>query len=77
MMWKCHKDESTNGRYYVILGRDLFTVLGLYLKFSENVIRGGEIPYEGCLAPIVDVNNYDFNIVTERIFKPEESFINS
>ena len=36
--WKCHVDESTNGRYDMILGRDLLTALGLDLKFSENVI---------------------------------------
>ena len=39
--WKCQVDESTNGRYNMILGRDLLTALGLYLKFSENVIIGG------------------------------------
>ena len=61
----------------MILGRDLLTVLGLYLKFSENVIRGGEGPYKGCSAPMVDVNNYYFNIVTAKTFKPEESFINA
>ena len=25
--------------------------------------------------PMVDVNNYDFNLITDKIFKPEESFI--
>ena len=38
--WKCHVDESTNGRYDIILGRDLLTALGPYLKFSTNVISG-------------------------------------
>ena len=38
--WKCHMDESTNGRYDMILGRDLLTALGLDLKFSENVLIG-------------------------------------
>ena len=50
-------DESTNGRYDMIPGRDLLTALVLDLKFSENVIRGGEGPYKGCSEPIVDVNN--------------------
>ena len=58
--WKFHVDESTNGRDYMILGRDLITALGLYLKFSENVIIGREGPCEGCYAPMVDVRNYDF-----------------
>ena len=32
--WKFHVKESTNGRYDMILGRDLLTVLGLDIKFS-------------------------------------------
>ena len=40
--WKCHIDESTNGGYDMILGRDLLTALGMYLKFSDNIIIGGE-----------------------------------
>ena len=32
----------------MILGRDLLTALVLDIKFSENVIIGGEGPYEGC-----------------------------
>ena len=38
--WKCHVDESTNGRYDMILGRDLLTTLRPDLKFSENTIIG-------------------------------------
>ena len=45
--WKYHVDESTNGRYDMILGRDLITTLGLDLKFSKKVIIGGEGPYKG------------------------------
>ena len=41
-------DEYTNGRYDIILGRDLLTALGLDLKFFENVIIEREGPYEGC-----------------------------
>ena len=66
MKWKCHVDEYTKGRYYMILGRDLLTALGLDLKLSENVIIGGEGPYEGCYAPMVDIRNYDFNIITDN-----------
>ena len=45
LMWKCHVDESTNSGYDMILGRDLLTSLGLYVKFSDNVIIGVEGPY--------------------------------
>ena len=30
--WNCHVDESTRGRYNMILGRDLLKSLGLNLK---------------------------------------------
>ena len=32
----------------MILSRELITALGLDLKFSENLVIGGEGPYEGC-----------------------------
>ena len=76
-MRKCHVNESTTGRYDMILGRDLLTALGLDLKFSDNVISGVKLQYEGCSAPIVDVINYDFNLITDKTVKLEESFINS
>ena len=37
---KCHINESTNGRYNMILGRGLLTALVLDIKFSDNVIIG-------------------------------------
>ena len=77
MTWKCHVDESITVRYEIILGRDLLTALELDLKFFENVIHGGEGPYKGCSAPIIDVNNYDFNILRATTVKLEESFINA
>ena len=60
----------------MILGRDLLTALGLDIMFSEIIINDGEVPYKGFSAPMVDVNNYDFNILTGKTVKPEESFIN-
>ena len=69
--WICHVDESTKGIYNMILGRDLITALGLDLKFSENAVIGGEVPYVGCLAPMVDVISYDYTYITDKIVKPE------
>ena len=66
MTWKCHIDGSTNGRYDMILGIDLLTALGLDLMFSRNDILGREGPYEGFSAPMVDVRNYGFNIITAK-----------
>ena len=75
--WKFHVDESTNGRYDMIRGRDLLTALGLDIKMSENVITGGEGPYEGCLSPMIEVSNYDFKYISDKTVKPEEYFVNS
>ena len=51
----------------MILGKDLLTALGLDIKFSENIIIGGDGTYKGCLAPMVDVSNYDFKPLIEKI----------
>ena len=61
--WKFQVDESTNGRYDIILGRKLLTALGLNIKFSESVIIGGEGPYEGCSTDMVYVSNYYFESI--------------
>ena len=74
--WKYHVDNSNNRRYDMILRRYLPTTPGLDLKFSENVILGREVPCKGCSSPMVDIGNYDFNIITAKTVKPEESFIN-
>ena len=66
MTWKCHVDESTTGRNDMILDRYLLTALGLDLRFYKNFMHGGEGPYKGCSAPMVDVKNYDFNILTAK-----------
>ena len=65
------KYVATTGRYDMILGRDLLTVLGLDLIFSKNIILGGEGPKKGCSAPMVGVNNYEFNILTAKTVKLE------
>ena len=44
---KFHVDDSVEGRYNVILGRDLLTTLVLDIKFSDNVIIGVDVPFEG------------------------------
>ena len=56
---KCHINSSTNIRYDIILGRDLLTATGIYLKFSEHIIMGGDGTYAGCLTLIIGVTSYD------------------
>ena len=68
--WKCHVDASTTGRYGMIICRDLLTTLVLDIKFSQNTVIGGELPYKGCLEPMVDVSNYDFKILIDNTVKP-------
>ena len=60
----------------MILGRDLLTMMGTDLNFSEHVIIGGDRPYKGSSAPMDDVTNYEFKPLTDRIIKLEEYFIN-
>ena len=54
----------------MILGRYLLIALILNLIFSENVIIGGEGPYEGCLEKMVDISNYNFTSITDKTIKP-------
>ena len=65
--WKCYLDDSTISRYDMIIGRDLLTALGLELKFYDPVIVGSKSPYEGCLSPMVDMINYDYAHLTDKI----------
>ena len=76
MTWEFHVDKSTNGRYDTILGRDILTALRLDLKFSDNVIIGKEVLYEGFYAPVVEVINYNFKYIIYITVKLEEYFIN-
>ena len=69
-------DESTNGRYDFILGKDLLTALVLDIDFPDNVIIGGKGPYEGCSAHLIYLCNYDFTSITDKTVKPEQYFIN-
>ena len=62
-------DETTNRRYAIILGRNILTPLGMYLKFSDNIIIGGKLSYEGCSAPIVDVSSYNFTPIKNKTVK--------
>ena len=54
----------------MILDRDPLTALGIDIKFSNNVILGGKVPYKGCSSPMVNVINYNFNIITDKTVKP-------
>ena len=56
--WNFHVDDSTKGRYNIILGRYLLKELGLNLKFSEHVIKADDGPFNGSTTPLVDLGTY-------------------
>ena len=56
----CHVNDSSKGIYDMILGRDVLTALGLYLKFSNYIIEGYYGYFKGSLAPMVDLGTYEF-----------------
>ena len=53
--WECYVDDSTKGRYDMILGLDLLTQLGLNLRFSEHVIESDDGPFKGSTTPMVNL----------------------
>ena len=58
--WKCHVDESTKGRYNMILGRDILTELLLSLEFSEHVIEYDNETLKGSTIPMIYLGTYEF-----------------
>ena len=56
MTCEFHVDEYDEGRYDMVLGRDILTELGLKLKFSEHVIEAGDGPLKGPTTPMVDLD---------------------
>ena len=58
VMWKYHVDDSTKGRYDMILGRYIFTALVLNLKLSDNVIESDDGTLKGSTATMADMGTY-------------------
>ena len=52
--WNCHVDDSTKGRYDMILERDILTELVLDIKLSEYVIEADDGPFKGSKTTMVD-----------------------
>ena len=77
MTSKFHVDDTTKVRYGKILGRDLWTVLGLNLKFYEHFIKEDYGPWKELTGPMVDLGTYEFKIWKRWKFKPEELIMNA
>ena len=56
----CHMDDSSKGRYDMILGRDILISLWSNLKSSDNVIEEDDGPFKGSTSPMVNLGTYEF-----------------
>ena len=73
----CNTDNSTYGRYDIIIGRDLLADLGLNLKISNRVIEADDQPLNGSTETMVDPGTSEFKYLNTGKFTPEEFFINA
>ena len=62
LMCNFHVGDSVKGRYDMILGRNLLTVLGLNSKFSTHTIEGDYKTLKESITPTVDLGTHEFNI---------------
>ena len=58
----CHVEDSTKGRYDMILGRYILTPLGLNIKLSDHVIQADDSPLKGSAATMIYMDTYEFKI---------------
>ena len=66
-------DESLIfGRYDMIIGRDILSELCITLDFSTHSITCNGGAYEGCKAPMKDVDSINFNDSSDNVFTHEE-----
>ena len=65
--WKYHVDDSTAGRYDMIISRDLLNKIGIDLKCSKNTIEYIKGPYQGCTTPMVNIYDYEFESINRRM----------
>ena len=72
LTWNCHVDDSTKGRYDMILGRYLLTALGLNLKFSDCVIEADDEAFKGSTSSMVDLGTYEFKYLNTGNIRPDE-----
>ena len=63
---------SNKYRYDMILGRDLLIASGLNLKLSDDVIEGNYGPFKGSVAPMVDLDMFEFKYLNKVNISPGE-----
>ena len=68
-----HVDDSQgNHKYNIIIGREIFSKLKMYLFLTDHVIRGKGGTYEGCNTPMKYMINITVNTSSARLH--EETF---
>ena len=71
MTWNCHVVDSARGRYDMIFGRDLWTALGLNLKYFKQIIEEDDGPLKVLTAPMVDLGVYEYKKLDTGEITPE------
>ena len=64
-------DDSTKGRYDMILRRYLPTEIILNIKFSEQVTKADDGPFKGSTTSMVDLGRYVFKDLNTEKITPE------
>ena len=72
--WKFHVDDSTKGRYNMILGKYILSELWFNLKLSQHVSEAGYGPFKGSKIHMVDLCVYVFKYSNTGEITPEELF---
>ena len=71
MTWNCHVDESAKRIYDMVLGRDIFKALVIYLKLSEHFIEEDDENFKASTTPMVDLGTYEFKYLNMGGITPE------
>ena len=69
--WNFHVDDTTKGRYDMILGRDILKTLGLNLKLFDYVIESDYGSFKELTPHMVDLGMYEFKYLNIGNITPE------
>ena len=69
---KFHVDGSFKDVYDIILGKYLWTELGLHLKLSEHVIEADNVTFQGSTTPMFGLVTNAFKYLNRGEITPEE-----
>ena len=74
--WNFHVDDSVEGRYDMILDRDILKALGLNFNFSDHGIKADDGTFKRYKSPMVDLGTYELEVLNTGNITPDESFMN-